>query len=287
MYQVALSAGTWFSEFWQAFCTKFAEAFKPGDIGEEISEGILQVQHYFDFGNFQLILTDAIIVTWIAVLAVIIVFGLMVGKDTIRPNAKQTVLWGLVDLIINSAMSFGMNRKEAEEVAPMIMTIGCVITGCNCISFLKFAPPAKNIAFPVGCAIVAILYVIIISIKFIGFKGFWVSLTTPLKAMLPFKLLDFVIKPTSLALRLFGNVFGSFVFMEFMSIVIPIIVPGIVGLWFDLADGLLQAVIFSYLTMSYIGEIVEIGHEFQEHPEEFKKPKKKKQKEAEEAEAAA
>ena len=211
----------------------------------------------------------------------------MVGKETIRPNAKQTLLWMIVEMIIDAAMSFGMNKKEAEECAPMIMTFGIVITGCNCISFLKIAPPAKNIAFPVGCAIVAILYVIIISIKFIGFKGFWVSLTTPLKAMLPFKLLDFVIKPTSLALRLFGNVFGSFVFMEFMSIVIPVVVPGIIGLWFDLADGLLQAVIFSYLTMSYIGEIVEIGHEYKEHPEEFKKQKKKKQKEADEAQAAA
>ena len=287
MFQIALSAGTWFSEFWQAFCTKFAEAFKPGDIGEEISEGILQVQHYFDVGDYKLLLTDAIIVTWIAVIAAVLVFGLMVGKQTIHPNKKQTLLWMIVELIIGAAMSFGMTKKEAEEVAPMIMTIGLVITGCNCISFLKFAPPAKNIAFPVGCAVVAILYVIIISIKFIGLKGFWVSLTTPLKAMLPFKLLDFVIKPTSLALRLFGNIFGSFVFMEFMSIVMPAVVPGIIGLWFDLADGLLQAVIFSYLTMSYIGEIVEIGHEFKEHPEEFKKPKKKKQSEEQEAQAAA
>ena len=287
MFQVALSAGTWFSEFWQAFCTKFAEAFKPGDIGEEISEGILQVQHYFDVGDYKLLLTDAIIVTWIAVIAAVLVFGLMVGKQTIHPNKKQTILWMIVELIIGAAMSFGMTKKEAEEVAPMIMTIGLVITGCNCISFLKFAPPAKNIAFPVGCAVVAILYVIIISIKFIGLKGFWVSLTTPLKAMLPFKLLDFVIKPTSLALRLFGNIFGSFVFMEFMSIVMPAVVPGIIGLWFDLADGLLQAVIFSYLTMSYIGEIVEIGHEFKEHPEEFRKPKKKKQSEEQEAQAAA
>lgn len=284
MYQAVMFAGSWLSEFWQAFCTKFAEAFKPGDIGEEISEGILQVQHYFNVGDYKLLITDAVIVTWIAVLAFIIIFKLMVGKETIHPNTKQTVLWMMVELIINAAMGFGMNKKEAEEVAPMIMTFGIVITACNCISFLKFAPPAKNIAFPIGCAVLAILYVIIISIKFIGFKGFWVSLTTPLKAMLPFKLLDFVIKPTSLALRLFGNIFGSFVFMEFLSICIPIIVPGIVGLWFDLADGLLQAVVFSYLTMSYIGEIVEVGHEFKEHPEEFKKPKKKK--EAKEAAAA-
>lgn len=285
MYLVALFAGSWLAEFWQAFCTKFAEAFKPGDIGAEISEGILQVQNYFDIGNYKVLITDAIIVTWIAIIAAVIVFRLMVGKETIRPNTKQTILWMLVDLIISSAMGFGMNRKEAEEVAPMIMTFGIVITGCNCISYFKLSPPAKNVGFPVACAIVAIIYVIAISIKFVGLKGFWISLTTPLKAMLPFKLLDFVTKPASLALRLFGNVFGSFVFMEFISITVPIILPGIIGLWFDLADGLLQAVIFSYLTMSYIGEIVEIGHEYKEHPEEFQKPKKKKKDE--EAQAAA
>lgn len=276
MYQVALSAGSWLAEFWQAFCTKFAGVFKPGDIGAEISEGILQVQHYFDIGNYKVLLTDAITVSWIAILAAIIVFRLLVGKETIRPNTKQTVLWMLVDLIIDSAMGFGMNRKEAEEVAPMIMTFGIIIFGCNSISFFKLAPPAKNIGFPIACAIVAIIYVIAISIKFVGLKAFWISLTTPLKAMLPFKLLDFVTKPASLALRLFGNVFGSFVFMEFISITVPVILPGIVGLWFDITDGLLQAVIFSYLTMSYIGEIVEVGHEYKEHPEEFEKPKKKK-----------
>lgn len=72
-----------------------------------------------------------------------------------------------------------------------------------------------------------------------------------------FKILDFIIKPMSLALRLFGNVFGAFILMEFLYILIPAIVPGVFGLWFDIADGLIQAVIFSYLTVLYIGEIVE------------------------------
>ena len=95
-------------------------------------------------------------------------------------------------------------------------------------------------------------------------------------ALLPFKILDMIIKPCSLALRLFGNVFGAFVFMEFLYILVPVVLPAVFGLWFDLADGLLQAVVFSYLTMSYIGEIVEVGHEYHEHPELFEKKKKAK-----------
>ncbi|MBP5260640.1 MAG: F0F1 ATP synthase subunit A [Clostridiales bacterium] len=275
---LVIEDGNWFEEFGQAFIEKLAAEFRIGDkiagIGDEINEGILQWQHYFLIGDVKVLLTDAIIVMWIATILAVILCKMMTGRDTIRPSKKQTVMWMLADLIVNTCMGFGMNRKEAEEVAPMIGTFGIVIAGCNVISTFKITPPAKNIAFPAAMALFAIIYVIAISIKFVGIKGFCASLVSPLKLLLPFKLLDFVIKPISLALRLFGNVFGAFVFMEFLYIVVPIIVPGLCGLWFDIADGLLQAIVFSYLTMSYIGEIVEVGHERENEAHE--KPKKKK-----------
>lgn len=261
----------WLMDFFKAFGSKIIEEFKIGDIGEEINHGILQ--KYLSIGSFNI--TDAILVSWISIGIMVLIFGLMSRKPKLIPNTKQTIMELLVGLIVSVAESFGMNRKEAEHVAPMILTIGTIITGCNVISFFKVTPPAKNIAFPVGMALFAIVYVVYVSIRFVGFKGFWKSMTEPMAMMLPFKILDMLIKPVSLALRLFGNVFGAFVFMEFLSIVIPVLLPGVLGLWFDITDGILQAVVFSYLTMSYIGEIVEVGHELKEHPEKFKKKKKK------------
>jgi len=258
------AADSWFGRFWDAFVEKLIEEIKIGDIGATINEGILQWKKYFHIGSLEVVITDAIIVMWIATILAIILFKVMTGRQTLRPNKKQTVMWMLTDLIVNTSIGFGMNRKEAERVAPMIGTFGIIIAGCNVISVFKISPPAKNIAFPVAMAVFAIIYVIGVSIRFVGFKGFWASLTTPKKYLLPFKILDFVIKPVSLSLRLFGNVFGAFVFMEFLYIIVPVVLPGLFGLWFDLADGILQAIIFSYLTMSYIGEIVEVGHELQE-----------------------
>ena len=72
--------------------------------------------------------------------------------------------------------------------------------------------------------------------------------------------------------------FSSFVFMEFLDIVCPILLPGIAGLWFDIIDGMIQAVVFAYLTMSYIGENVESGQEYMEQLEEKKKLKEEKKK---------
>jgi F-type H+-transporting ATPase subunit a len=284
-----LLAGTWFSEFWAAFVEQFTERlFGHKDIGEEISEAIMQVQMSFAAGDNTLIITDAIIVTWIAVVIMLIIVAVLLGKPSKdhKLTKGQTILVSLTELVISTAMSFGMNRKQAEEVAPMVMTFGLVLVACNSISYFHLPPPAKNVAFPVGCAIVAIIYVIVMTFKFIGIKGFWISLTQPVAIMLPFRLLDYVIKPLSLALRLFGNVFAAFVFMEFLSISIPVIVPGIVGLWFDIIDGVIQAVVFAYLTMSYIGENLETYNEYIEHPEEHQKKKKSKKSKKSEAVAA-
>lgn len=284
-----LLAGTWFSEFWAAFVEQLTERlFGHKDIGEEISKAIMQVQMSFAAGDNTLIITDAIIVTWIAVVIMLIIVAVLLGKPSKdhKLTKGQTILVSLTDLVINTAMSFGMNRKQAEEVAPMVMTFGLVLVACNSISYFHLPPPAKNVAFPVGCAIVAIIYVIVMTFKFIGIKGFWISLTQPVAIMLPFRLLDYVIKPLSLALRLFGNVFAAFVFMEFLSISLPVIVPGIVGLWFDIIDGVIQAVVFAYLTMSYIGENLETYNEYIEHPEEHQKKKKAKKSKKSEAVAA-
>lgn len=284
-----LLAGTWFSEFWAAFVEQFTERlFGHKDIGEEISEAIMQVQMSFAAGDNTLIITDAIIVTWIAVVIMLIIVAVLLGKPSKdhKLTKGQTILVSLTELVISTAMSFGMNRKQAEEVAPMVMTFGLVLVACNSISYFHLPPPAKNVAFPVGCAIVAIIYVIVMTFKFIGIKGFWISLTQPVAIMLPFRLLDYVIKPLSLALRLFGNVFAAFVFMEFLSISLPVIVPGIVGLWFDIIDGVIQAVVFAYLTMSYIGENLETYNEYIEHPEEHQKKKKSKKNKKSEAVAA-
>ena len=284
-----LLAGTWFSEFWAAFVEQLTERlFGHKDIGEEISKAIMQVQMSFAAGNKTLIITDAIIVTWIAVVIMLIIVAVLLGKPSKdhKLTKGQTILVSLTELVISTAMSFGMNRKQAEEVAPMVMTFGLVLVACNSISYFHLPPPAKNVAFPVGCAIVAIIYVIVMTFKFIGIKGFWISLTQPVAIMLPFRLLDYVIKPLSLALRLFGNVFAAFVFMEFLSISLPVIVPGIVGLWFDIIDGVIQAVVFAYLTMSYIGENLETYNEYIEHPEEHQKKKKSKKSKKSEAVAA-
>ena len=163
----------WLSEFFASFLEHLKEHFTIGDIGEKINEAILQVQHYLMIGDYKVVLTDAVIITWIAVGIFAVLFAVMARKPQIKPDTKQTFVEMLVGLVISVAKSFGIREDEAHHIAPMIGTFFIMITACNTISIFGIAPPAKNIGFPIAMALCAIVYVIYVSIRFVGIKGFW------------------------------------------------------------------------------------------------------------------
>ena len=268
MLAIALrsASDSWLARFGRAFKEKFTEALIPGadHIGEEIRENIIQKKYHFEVAGVKLLLTDAVIVMFIAV-AALAIFSIWLGKKQEKiPVGRQTVAETIVNLFLSLCKSNGMSQKQAETVAPFVGSICFFLVFNNAIAVFRLKPPAKNPAFPFALAFFTICYVIFISIRFVGVKGFFHSLIDPMKAMLPFKILDYIIKPMSLALRLFGNIFGAFILMEFIYIIFPAALPWVLGIWFDLGDGILQAVVFSYLTVSYIGEVLEGAHSIPE-----------------------
>ena len=70
-------------------------------------------------------------------------------------------------------------------------------------------------------------------------------------------MLEIGIRPLSLCMRLFGNVVGSFVVMKLIEQLLPVGLPVVFSLYFDIFDGLIQAYIFVFLTSLFIKEAVE------------------------------
>ena len=58
-------------------------------------------------------------------------------------------------------------------------------------------------------------------------------------------------------MRLFGNVVGAFVVMKLIEQLLPVGLPVVFSLYFDIFDGLIQAYIFVFLTSLFIKEAVE------------------------------
>ena len=248
--------------FFVAFKDQLVEKIRIGNIGAEIVKAIEPHQIFtFRFGPADLVVTDAILATWV-VMAVIFLLAVLFGHNPQRvpTGRRQLISESLILLLLKLCRTSNMSYEQAEAVVPFVGTIAVFISLTNLSSMFGIAPPAKNPAFPIALALFTLVYILSMSIRFVGWKGFWRSLIYPKAMLLPFKILDYLIKPVSLSLRLFGNIFGSFILMEFIYLIMPAILPGLVGLWFDLADGILQGIIFTYLTVTYIGEVIEGSH---------------------------
>ena len=74
--------------------------------------------------------------------------------------------------------------------------------------------------------------------------------------MLPLMVLDEFIKPASLSLRLFGNIFGEETVLHNLYDLLPIGAP-IVMMVLSLLFCAIQAVVFTMLTSIYLEEAVE------------------------------
>lgn len=268
------------------FLSDFVQALKEqiNPIGKNISEEISSTLDYsprfsIQIGNYHFGVTDAILSLIISMVVITILAFLFTRKLNVRPTKKQMYVEMLIDAVVSICKNAGLNESQTKQVLPFTTTIGLLIVTSNVLSVFKIKPAAQNPAFPIFLALLAVVYILFMTIKFIGLRGFWKALLYPKAGLLPFKILDLCIKPISLSFRLFGNIFGAFILMEFVGLIVPLFVPGILGLWFDLGDGIVQGGVFAYLTIIYIGEFLENAHHYDEEATERKEERARKNRE--------
>jgi F-type H+-transporting ATPase subunit a len=88
-----------------------------------------------------------------------------------------------------------------------------------------------------------------------GVKGYFKHFVEPFPILLPLNIIEELVKPVTLALRLFGNIFAGGIMIALIGL-LPIYVfwaPGILWKLFDMFIGGVQAFIFALLTILYFG----------------------------------
>ena len=118
-------------------------------------------------------------------------------------------------------------------------------------------PATKDFNVTLGLAVVSIAVVFFAELRYRGVRGWLRSFYKPTPVSAFIKVLDYVVRPMSLCLRLFGNILGGFIVMTLLYAAMPVFVPAVIGIYFDLFDGGLQAYVFCFLTTLYIAEAVE------------------------------
>ena len=84
-------------------------------------------------------------------------------------------------------------------------------------------------------------------------KGYFKHFVEPFPILLPLNILEELIKPLTLALRLFGNIFAGGIMLALIGLM-PLYLlwaPNLLWKLFDMAIGGIQAFIFALLTVLY------------------------------------
>lgn len=234
-------------------------------MGEKLSEA-MESHTIFTINLFglKIPISDAVVSMWVIMAVMIILAIILTRKLTLVPSKKQNVVEMVVE-IINNMVKDAIGGHHWKAFAPYLGTVVLFLIFANTISLFNIIPggkfhlrpPTKNINVTVCLAIMSICVVIFAGIRYKKFGGWLKSHIEPTPVMLPFKILEYAIKPTSLALRLYGNVLGAFIVMELIYMALPAIAPAFLSIYFDLFDGILQAYVFMFLTSLYIAEAIE------------------------------
>lgn len=199
---------------------------------------------------------ESVVVTWI-IMAVLVLLSVCLTRNlkVENPGKGQLLLETAVSAL--HKMVSGMVGEEGKRYVPYLMTVLIYIGIANIIGLFGLKPPTKDLTVTIALAVMSIVLIEYAGIYARGMKGWIKSFAQPVAIMTPFNILEIVIKPLSLCMRLFGNVLGAFVIMELIKQVIPVAVPVPFSLYFDLFDGLIQAYVFVFLTSLFIKEAIE------------------------------
>ena len=211
---------------------------------------------------FDIPITNVVVMSWIAMIVIILWALIATRKMKLVPTGLQNTAEIVVETITNFTASFLGER--GKSFAPYVGSVALFLAIANTLGALfmstlsdgLIAPPTRDFAIPVALAGMTIIIVVAAGIYYKGLKGFIKRLFSPIPFLFPFNLLEFITKPLSLSMRLFGNILGAYILMELLFANLPWAVPSIACLYFDLFDGLLQTFIFVLLTVLYISDEV-------------------------------
>ncbi len=199
---------------------------------------------------------ESTVVTWM-IMAVLILGAFILTRNLRIDHIRKRQ--AVAELIVTklTGMCEGMIGEAGIRYVPYLTTVLIYIGVANIVGIFGLKSPTKDLSVTVALAVMSIILVEFAGIYQNGVKKWLHKFTEPVAVVTPLNILEIITKPLSLCMRLFGNVLGAFVIMELLKKVVPVFVPAVFCLYFDLFDGLLQAYVFVFLTSIYIREAIE------------------------------
>ncbi len=205
--------------------------------------------------------TGEVITMWI-ILFIIALLSLIVKKNLKeRPGKFQNLIETGVEYLDNffsDILGKKKSRKYFTFLASLFIFIifsnySGLIPGVGLTDYVK--APTASLSITAALGVITFVFLQVSGIRH-NAKHYFKHFVKPMFFMLPLLLLDEIIKPASLALRLYGNIFGEEMVTEELYHIFPIGAP-VVMMALSLLFCALQAMVFTMLVSIYLDEVTE------------------------------
>jgi F-type H+-transporting ATPase subunit a len=174
---------------------------------------------------------------------------------------KLQLFWETIVNQVNVQVEENLGKLQ-PYVAPLAISLFFFILFANWLELLPteinhnlhLTPaPTADTNLTYALALLTMVSVWVYGIREKGVKGYFKHFVEPFPILLPLNILEELIKPLTLALRLFGNIFAGGIMLALIGL-IPLYIlwaPNLIWKLFDMAIGGIQAFIFALLTVLY------------------------------------
>ncbi len=223
-------------------------------MGEK-SEVILPIGGILD-------ITGEVVAMW-AILALLAVLSLAATRNMKeRPSGFQNVVETGIEYLDNFCSGI-IGKHHTRKYFYFLGSLFIFIIVANYSGLIPgvgltkyFKAPTSSLSTTLGLGVCTFFFLQISGLR-VGAKHYFKRFVSPIAFMLPLMVLDEFIKPASLALRLFGNVFGEETVTHNLYDLLPIGAP-VLMMALSLLFCAIQAVVFTMLTAIYLEEVVEV-----------------------------
>ena len=206
--------------------------------------------------------TGEVIAMWAILFAVALISFLATCRLKFRPGRIQNVVECGVEYLDNfftGILGKERGRKYFTFLASLFIFIiisnySGLIPGVGMTPYVK--APTSSLSVGIGLGLITFVFLQAAGLRN-GVKHYLKRFISPAFFMLPLLLLDEFIKPASLALRLYGNIFGEETVTEELYKIIPIGAP-VIMMVLSILFCAIQAVVFTMLVSIYLEEVTEI-----------------------------
>lgn len=204
--------------------------------------------------------TKTIYSMWIIMAAILLLSIIATRKLKEKPGFLQNV----AEIAVGGLLGFFggvLGEKKTRQYFPLLATFFILIIVCNYCGLLPgagelFTVPTSVLAVTAALSTISFVAIQSSGIKKHGLGKYLLTFFKPVAVLAPIMLIEQIIRPVSMALRLYGNIYGEELAANTLFGLFPVGLPIVMHV-LSLLFCFIQAMVFTMLFAVFINEATE------------------------------